>query len=237
MLHYQDVLDIGLSPDAATLQQRLVAAAAALGFGLSGGALIRGRLGFGKVHPLGNPPEGFSETQRSLELATQDPLMTAMLAADGCHTYDQALYHRAGLHDLWDVMSSFGYRHGMAISIHEPSHLEMFSFGVDGPDALPQQARARQELEGSLRLLTMYAHEAAKRIWTPAPAVDLNALTPREVESLRWTADAVSIWHTRGMSVISRPGRPEAQSAARKLGAQSGQQAVLRAIEGGLIDR
>ena len=240
MLSYQDVLDIGLSPDVDALQARLVAAAAGLGFGLSGGTLIRGRLSSGKamVRALGNPPDGFAEVQRSTALAQKDPLVTAMLVKDGCHTYDQALYLGAGLHDLWDVLSSFGYRHGMAISIHEPAHLEMFSFGVDSPDPLPSTPAARFELEGSLRLVALYAHEAAKRLWTPPSTVDLNAVTPQEVQALQWAADAVSVWHTRGMTVISHPGREQAQqSAARKLGATSKSQAVLRAIQGGLIDR
>lgn len=240
MLTYDALLDIGLSPDAETLQSRLVAAAAALGFGLSGGTLIRGRLGSGRelVRALGNPPDGFADVQRSTELACKDPLVAAMLAKQGCHTYDQALYLRAGLHDLWDVLSSFGYRHGMAISVHEHSHQEMFSFGVDGPDALPASQAARYELEGSLRLITLHAHEAAKRLWTPPSTVDLNAVKPAEVEALRWAADAVSVWYTRGVTVISHPGRQQAEhSAARKLGAKAGPQAVLRAIEGGLIDR
>jgi hypothetical protein len=48
----------------------------------------------------------------------------------------------------------------------------------------------------------------------------------------------VSVWQTGGKLVYSNPGRAQAQrSAARKLGARTGAQTVLRAIEGGLIDR
>lgn len=239
MLTYQDMLDIGKAPDAAALQSRLVAASAQLGFGLSGGTLIRGLLGSGKetVHALGNPPNGFAEAQRSLDLGLRDPLLTAMRASEGCHVYDEAFYIRAGERDLWDLLDCFGYRHGMAISIHEHSHLEMFSFGVDGPDALPSTPGARLELEGSLRLMALHAHAAAQRLWTPPPAVELGAVTAKEVEALRWAMDGVSVWHTGNLLVYSNPGLARAQqSAARKLGARTGPQAVLRAIEGGLID-
>lgn len=240
MLSYEDVLNIGLSPDADALQAQLVDAAAKLGFGLSAGALVRGRLASRKaaVHSFGNPPAAFVEASRSLDDGLQDPLLTAMLAGPDCYTYDQAFYVRAGAGLLWEHQAPFGYRRGMAVSLHERSHAEVFFFGVDGPDALPVQPAARASLEGQLRLLSLHAHEAAKRLWTPAPSVDLNAVGADEVEALRWAADAVSVWHTRGVAVISHPGREDSERrAVRKLGASSRSQAVLRAIEGGLIDR
>jgi hypothetical protein len=240
MLTYQDLLDIGLSPDAHALQARLVAAAAELGFGLSGGTLIRGRLSSGNavVNGFGNPPDGFAEASRSLDMGLRDPYLTAMLSGAGCHTYDQAFYARAGAGDLWDLVAQFGYRSGMAVSLHEPSHLEMFSFGVDAPDALPTKPAHRLRLEADLTLLAMHAQQAARRLWTPRPLVDLNAITPPEANALQWAADAVVVRLTRGRVVIASPGRVELQrSAARKLGAKNRGEAVLRAIEGGLIDR
>ncbi|MFN3303136.1 MAG: autoinducer binding domain-containing protein [Roseateles sp.] len=238
MLSYDDVLSIGLAPDAEALQARLVAAAAALGFGLSGGALVRGRLASRRaaVHSFGNPPAEFLEASRSLDDGLQDPLLTAMLARPDCFTYDQAFYAQSGAGGLWEHQARFGYRQGMAVSLHERSHAEAFFFGVDGPDALPGAAAARAELAGALRLVALHAHEAAKRLWTPAPAVDLNAVTAEEVEALRWAADGVAVWDAGGALVFSNPGRAQAQQqAARKLGAATGTQAVLRAIRGGLI--
>jgi len=234
MLAYQDLLDIGLSPDAETLQARLVAAAAQLGFGLSGGTLIRGRLsGKGAVHSFGNPPDAYLETFKSRDLCMKDPLLSAMLAQPGCYVYDQAFYLGAGAISMWDNQAAFGYHQGMAISMHEFSHQEIFSFGVDGPDALPTSPKARLQLEGSLRLIAMHAHEAAKRLFTPAATVDPGQFTAPEREALRWAADAEVVSKRGDMLVISHPGR----SAARKLGAKTGPQAVLRAIDGGLIER
>lgn len=239
MLSYQHLLDVGQAPDVDALQARLAAAVEAMGFGLSGGTLIRGRLSSGKatVHALGVPPAGFLEASRSLDVGLRDPLLTAMQAEQGCFTYDQAFYVKAGAGDLWDHQAAFGYRHGLAVSLHEFSHVEIFSFGVDGPDALPAAPAARLELEANVRLLALHAHEAAKRLWTPAPAVDLNSVGKPELEALRWAVDATVCHFTRGKVVISHPGRTEAmRSAARKLGATNRVQTVLRAIEGGLIE-
>lgn len=235
MLRYQDLLEIGLSEDKTILQGRLVAAAEKLGFGLSGGTFIRGRLSSGKAQVIafGNTPEAFLQASRSLDVGLRDPLLTAMVGSQGCYTYDQDFYARAGAGDLWDNQAAFGYRQGMAIALHEFSHMEMFSFGVDGPDALPSSPTARTELEGSLRLVALHAHEAAKRLYTPAPIIDPGQFTEPEREALRWAADAEVISRRGDMLVVTNPGR----SAARKLGANTGTQAVLRAIDGGLIDR
>lgn len=238
MLPYQQFIDVGLSESPKALQDRLVAAAGAFGFGLCGGTFIRGRLASGNatVRALGNTPAGFLEASRSLDVGLRDPLLTAMLAGPGCFTYDQHLYTTSGAADLWDNQAAFGYRSGMAISLHEASHLEMFSFGVDGPDDLPDDAASRFALEGQLRLLALHAHEAAKRLWTAPPAADLNAITGQELDALKWARDGVCVWVTGDKLVYSNPGLVKTQArAASKLGA-SGPGALLRAIDGGLID-
>lgn len=238
MLDYQRIVDVGLATDAEALQARLVAAAAAMGFGLSAGALIRGRLASrsASVHSFGNPPAGFVEASKSLDVGLRDPLLTAMMASPGLFTYDRVFYETQGAGELWDNQAPFGYRAGMAVAAHEPSHAEVFFFGVDGPDSLPPSPAGRFGLEGSLRLLALHAHEAAKRLWTAPPAVDLNAVTAEEVSALKWARDGVCVWVTGDKLVYSNPGLVKAQrTAAQKLGT-NGAGALLRAIEGGLLD-
>lgn len=237
MLTYQDLLDIGLSPDADALQSRMVAAAGQLGFGLCGGTLIRGRHSTRKalVRSFGNQPEAFIASSTSFDLSVRDPLLTALETTAGCHVYDQDFYTKAGAGDLWEFIAPFGYRRGMAISIHEYSHAEMFCFGVDSPDPLPTNPAELLRLRANLQLLAQAGQSAAQRIHTPAPAVDLGAVTKDEVESLRWAADAQSVWLTRGKVVITNHGQAQRRAMA-KLQATSAPMAVLRAIEGGLID-
>lgn len=240
MLSYEDLLEVGLSPDPQALQARLTAVAGKLGFGLCGGTLIRGRLSSGNaaVHSFGNPPDGFYDAFKSRDIGQRDPLLAAMLAKPGCYVYDAQFYKDGGAGDLCELLDAFGYRHGMAISLHEFSHVEMFSFGVDGPDALPSSPMARQELEGLLRVVALHAQEAAARLFTPPATLDPGSITAPELEALRWAADAEIVSKRGNMTVISRPGQAaRLRSAAAKLGATTREQAVLRAIDGGLLDR
>lgn len=239
MLSYADLLALGQSPDDATLNARLVAAVGALGYGISAGTLIRGRLASGRaaVHSFGNPPSGFIEASKSLDVGLRDPLLTAMLGRPGCFTYDQSFYVSAGAAELWEHQAPFGYREGMAISLHAPAHAEVFSFGVDSADPLPVHVKARSQLEGSLRVIGLHIQAAMQRLHTPMPAADLGTLDGAEVAALKWAADGQAYWLRGEQLVVSRPGVVQAQrSAVRKLKASSGPAAVLQAIEGGLLD-
>ena len=238
VLTYQDLLEIGLSPDLATLEQLLVRAAGELGYGLAGGALVRGRLGSAGavVRPFGNPPEAFLEESRAVDVAVRDPVLTALLGAPGLVVYDQTFYVQAGAAPLWDVQAPFGYREGMAVSMHEPGHAEVFTFGVDG-SALPSAAEARLRLEADLRLVCASAQEAARRLCFPATQTSAPALSSGETEALRWAADGVAIWVAGDKMRISNRGVEQLLGQAqRKLGASTTRGAVLRAIRGGLID-
>lgn len=239
MLNYQDLLDLGLSPDLDTLQARLVSAVGQLGFGISAGALIRGRLASRKasVHSFGNPPAGFVEASKSLEVGLRDPLLTAMLAGPGCFAYDQDFYAQAGAGELWEHQAPFGYRAGLAMSIHEPAHAEVFFFGVDSPDPLPRDAAALAQLSGSLQVIGLNIQAAVQRLYTPVLDADLNALNGEEVAALKWAADGQAYWLRGDRLVVSNPGLVKAQrSAVKKLGESKGQAALLKAIKGGLID-
>lgn len=239
MLNYQQLIDVGLSPDAETLQARLSAVAEKLGFGLSSATHIRGRLSSGRasVHAVFNTPPDFLEASRSTELGQRDPFLGAVLASPGCHAYDESFYRQAGADELWGLISAYGYKNGIAYSIHETSHLEVFSFGLDGTDRLPMDGARRLQLEASLMLVGLHAYEAAKRLWTAPPEVDLNAVTGEEISALNWARDGVCVWVAGDKLVYSNPGLVKAQArAARKLGT-SGPGALLRAIEGGLIEK
>lgn len=227
MLRYQDLLDIGLSADADELHRNLALITNKLGFGLFGGTLIRGRLASGRaaVHSFQNAPDAFVETCRSLDVSVRDPLLTAISARQGCHVYDQQFYTKAGAGDLWDNQAPFGYRFGMAISLHEFSHAEMFCFGVDGPDRLPTSENARSELEGALRLVALHGQEAALRIFSPTLSKTPSTV---DLEPLRWAADAQVVSRRGEVTLITKPGQPIASRQSR---------AVLRAIDGGLIKR
>lgn len=239
MLKYEDLLEIGLAPDLPTFERLLAHAAGEMGFGLAAGVLVRGRFGSrgAAVRPFGNTPAAFVEASRTVDIAARDPVLTDLLAGPGVVRYDQAMYAGRGAGDLWEWQSQFGYREGMAVAMHQQTHAEVFTFGVDG-QAVPTSAEARLRLEAELRLLCMHAQAAAQRIFFPVTAQAEAALVPDELEALKWARDGVSVWVTGDKMCISNMGVDQLLSSAqRKLGVSTRQGAVLRAIEGGKIER
>jgi len=88
-----------------------------------------------------------------------------------------------------------------------------------------------------LQLFAVHAQEAAQRIMLPATR-DSGApsLTPREVESLRWTMDGKTAWEVGNILGISeRTAVLHVNNAMHKLGCINKHQAVLKALRLGLI--
>ena len=238
MLDYRDLVDMGLSPDLPTLTRRVVALAESMGFGLASGVLIRGRFGSDRalIRSFGNPPEAFIESSKSLDEGMRDPLLAQLLAKPGHVSYDQALYAEAGAADLWDCQAPFGYRCGLSVSIHHPSHGEAFLFGVDGAADLPTNTGRKLQLQAALQMIAMHASEVMQRLVgldSPSPQVELNAGERRALQ----TAGA-AVYARRGSLVdVSTLGGPHLASAVRKLGARSVPDAVLRAVDAGYLPR
>jgi DNA-binding CsgD family transcriptional regulator len=88
-----------------------------------------------------------------------------------------------------------------------------------------------------LQLFAVYAQDAAMRILLPpSPQSDLPALTPRELESLRWTMEGKTAWELGSILGISeRTAVLHVNNATHKLGCINKHQAVLKALRLGLI--
>jgi hypothetical protein len=235
MIDYRQLVELGLSPDVETLTERSVRAAEAMGFGLCSGLLIRGRLGSqnAAMKAFGNTPAGFLEHSKSLDEGLRDPVLTSLLAKPGHVTYNEALYFEAGVSDLWDCQAQFGYRSGLSCSSHHPNVAEVFFFGVDGPDGLPTSTTRLLELQATLQMITLHAGSALNRIvGMPAP----KELAPSERKALQ-VAGATMYTQRGSFVVIERVQDPVLRQAVQKLGARNVTEAVLRAIDGGLIQR
>ena len=77
-----------------------------------------------------------------------------------------------------------------------------------------------------------HAHHAARPPRTPSAP----ALTPRELESLRWTMDGKTAWEVGNILGISeRTAVLHVNNAMHKLGCVNKHQAVLKALRLGLI--
>lgn len=238
MLSQQQLLDIGMSSNLDDLRCSLVRAAEHLDFGLVLAVLIRGSLQSGRawVKSIGNTPEAFLAAQHSLDDTLRDPVTTALQQGTAPVLYDQEFYVRAGTADLWDAQAPFDYRCGVACSIHEPSHAETFLLGIDRSAPLPIDPVARMRLTANMQLLTVHAQGAMQKILTPS-ASGAPVLEDDELETLKWARNGFTVCQIGDRVSISTGEVIERQlRAAKKLGVRSVEGAVLRCIQGGLMD-
>ena len=181
MLDPQLLASIGDAPDLNTLTERVLKLTHELGFGLVSGLMIQGKYGSpgSVVAFFGNPPAGYQESSESLTDGLRDPVLGKLLAAPGFTRYDQLTYVNAGVADLWDLQSVYGYKQGIAVSHHAPGHAEAFLLGVDGPDQLPKDPAALMRLHAVLQIISLQAQRCVERIVRP--------MVPAEHAPVQWT--------------------------------------------------
>ena len=122
----------------------------------------------------------------------------------------------------------------LALHLPEGRH---FQFGVDRDQPLPDDPRELQRLVADLQLFAVHAQDAALRLFLPASLQpERPALTPRELEALRWTMEGKTAWEVGTILGISeRTAVLHVNNAMHKLGCASKHQAVLKALRLGLI--
>ena len=151
--------------------------------------------------------------------------------------WDQETYIDQGLGDLWEQQATFGYRTGIAMALHLPEG-KHFLLGVDRDQDLPGDPDELQRVVADLQLFAVHAQDAALRLLVPvAERPERPALTPRELEVLRWTMEGKTAWEVGALLGISeRTVVFHINNGTHKLGCINKQQAVLKALRLGLID-
>jgi DNA-binding CsgD family transcriptional regulator len=209
------------------------------------------RLGFDTVsattivdHFLGEPefisvdnaPASFRDLFEDIGRGRQDPVMQHCKRQSVPIIWSQDTYVGAGQADLWDGQARFGYRTGVAMALHLPQGRHFF-LGVDRDQSLPKDRSELTRIVADLQLFAVHAQEAAMRIMMPATGdPNVPSLTPREVESLRWTMDGKTAWEVGNILGISeRTAVLHVNNAMHKLGCINKHQAVLKALRLGLI--
>ncbi len=192
-----------------------------------------GRSEFINIH---NAPPGYSQTYFDPGLQRRDPVMQHCRRQTVPIIWDQGTYIQHGLGELWEHQAQFGFRTGIAMALHLPDG-KHFALGVDRQRPLPADADELQRLVADLQLFAVHAQDAAIRLLVPeAQQPERPALTPRELEVLRWTMDGKTAWEVGAVLGISeRTVVFHANNAMLKLGVNSKQQAVLKALRLGLI--
>lgn len=192
-----------------------------------------GKSEFTSVH---NMPTGFEELAVDPLLYRRDPVMQHCKRQSVPIIWDRETYFSQGSGDLWEEQSRFGYSTGISLALHLPEGRH-FLLGVDRDQPLPSDAAELQRLVADLQLFAVYAQDAALRLMLPAAQrQERPALTPRELEALRWTMDGKTAWEVGAILGISeRTAVLHVNNAMHKLGCINKHQAVLKALRLGLI--
>lgn len=183
-----------------------------------------------------NTPVSYRDTFQDRSIAKRDPVMQHCKTKSVPIIWGQGTYTSVGQGDKWEQQARFGYRNGVALALHMPEGRH-FLLAVDRDQAMPADPIEITRVVASLQLFAVHAQEAALRILVPS-SLDSNlpALTPRELETLRWTMEGKTAWEVANVLGISeRTAVLHANNAMHKLGCVNKHQAVLKALRLGLI--
>lgn len=183
-----------------------------------------------------NAPLAYSASAEYVGDARRDPVTQHCKRLSVPIIWNQETYTAAGQGDKWEHQARFGYRAGIALALHMPEGRHFF-LGVDRDQALPESSAEVTRLVADLQLFAVHAQDAALRVLLPAqPHLDFPNLTPRELESLRWTMEGKTAWELGNILGISeRTAVLHINNATHKLDCINKHQAVLKALRLGII--
>ncbi len=238
-IRLQDYTNVGLATSANELQHQLVRMAERMEFGLVSAVLMKGAFDAPDVviRSVANTPAAFLEISRNLDQARTDPVLHRLMKSSVPFIYDQKLYADSGAGDLWEEQAPFGYCTGISVGLHLPNDRH-FLLGVDRPKNLPRSEFKLTRMLANLQLLAVHAQYAAQQIFGDdlGAADPKPALTPREVECLKWTMEGKSAYVTgQILSISASAVNFHLQNAMRKLGVASKHQAVLKCVNLGVL--
>jgi len=209
------------------------------------------RLGFDKVSAMvavdhvGSPPEfvaihnaspTYLQTFENLDFSKRDPVSQHCKRNTVPIIWGQQTYLRSNAIELWEHQSQYGYRNGIAMALHLPEGRH-FMLGVDRDQDLPTNGAELTRIVADLQLFAVHAQDTALRVLvSEAARPELPALTPRELEVLRWTMEGkVTNEISAILGIGDRTTVFHLQNAMLKLHCNSKHVAVVKALRLGLI--
>lgn len=231
---FTSVLQAGSRDD---FRSEVVRFSKALGFNtVSAMAVVDHAVGRSEFVSIDNAPPGYAEAINDVPSMRRDPVMQHCRRHSVPIIWDQATYLSQGLGELWEEQARFGYCTGIAMALHLPEGRH-FAMGVERDQPLPTDGAELTRLVADLQLFAVHAQDAALRVLAPAPVLaDRPSLTPRELETLRWTMEGKTAWEVGAILGISeRTAVLHVTNAMHKLDCASKHQAVLKALRLGLI--
>ena len=185
---------------------------------------------------IDNAPLGFKDAWNDPSLGMRDPVMQHCKRQSVPIVWDQRTYVNHGAGEMWEMQARFGYRTGICLALHLPEGRH-FVLGMDRNDPLPSDASQLTRMVADMQLFAVHALDTALRVLLPPEQqLEQPRLTPRELESLRWTMDGKTAWEVGAiLSISERTAVLHINNAMHKLGCNNKHQAVLKALRMGLI--
>ena len=231
---FTSVLDVGSRDD---FLREVVRFSQNLGFTtVSAMAVMDCGVGRSEFVWIDNAPPGFATVADDPASIRRDPVMQHCRRHTVPIIWNQDTYTSQGMGEIWEEQARFGYHTGIAMALHLPEGRH-FAFGVERDRPLPSDGGELSRLMADLQLFAVHAQDAAMRLLSPVvPPIDRPALTPRELEALRWTMEGKTAWEVGAiLGITERTAVLHVNNAMHKLGCTSKHQAVLRALRLGLI--
>ena len=128
-------------------------------------------------------------------------------------------------------------RHGVTIPVRGPNASTWALFSATTDDTPDQWEARRYELTRDLVHVAQFVHQHVVEMHgSRQPQVDLNTLTRREIEALKWSSEGKT---TEDIGILlgigTETARAHLDSARHKLGALNRVHAVTKAMRAGLI--
>jgi DNA-binding CsgD family transcriptional regulator len=225
------------SRDRDEFRSELVAFTRRLGFEtVAATVVIDHMLGDAEFITVDNTPSDYKEAFNDLQSARRDPVMQHCKRQSVPIIWDQSTYVKKGLGEKWEEQARFGLSNGICLALHMPEGRH-FILGVERDRPVPVDPAELTRVVADLQLFAVHAQDAALRILVPG-SIDttLPSLTPRELETLRWTMEGLTAWEVgNALGITERTAVLHVNNATHKLGCVSKHQAVLKALRLGLL--
>ena len=225
------------SRDRYEFQSEVVAFTKRLGFDtFSATVVIDHMLGEAEFITVDNTPREYKESFQNPLNGRRDPVMQHCKRQSVPIIWNQSTYVQSGLGEKWEEQSRFGISNGIALALHMPEGRHFF-LGVERDRPVPSDPFELTRLVADLQLFAVHAQDAALRILMPgSPDPSLPSLTPRELETLRWTMAGKTAWEVGDLlGITERTASLHVNNATHKLGCVNKHQAVLKALRLGLL--
>ena len=225
------------SRNRAEFEGELVAFTRRLGFDtMSATLVIDHLLGDAEFITIDNTPQAYKDAFTNRQNGRRDPVMQHCKRQSVPIIWDQSTYVKSGMADKWEEQARYGISAGICLALHMPEGRH-FVLGVERDQPVPSDAAELTRMVADLQLFAVHAQDAALRILAPS-VLDptLPALTPRELEVLRWTMEGKTAWEVGNLlGITERTAALHVNNATHKLGCVNKHQAVLRALRLGLL--